>query len=273
MSCTAPYAPKTSLNLAIPPALDGRNIIEHYWFVDGQLKQTPYGRLNPWLHFYLAAGSMAIFGCNTFAARFPFALIGFLVIICLYLFLRRHEKEGFITQAAIILLCFNIPFFLHMRQCRYYSPAALFNLLGAWGYLDFYRTGRKRYFILYAILLFLSLQSTFVILMLAAGVHSLIRFDKERFKGLIISGIWMALVVVPVSIPLKLWQRPLDLLGWETRISTLGSFFHFINYLLYINDYIFPFLLVVVFIIWGLKRKIFSRPTFARGSTLLSWES
>ncbi len=254
---------KNSVTFGYPKSFDGRNIIQAYWPANEGLKLTPYYRTMPWLHIYMAAASFALLGFTTFAGRLPFAITGFLVLVSVFLFLRKYEREEFVTKTAMVLLTLCIPFFLFMRQCRYYAPAALFTVLGAWGYLDFYHTGRKRWFVLAMIFLFLSLQSAFVVLILGIIIHALLRFDKERFKQLIISGVWIFLPALPIIIQLKLWEQPADMLDWERGFLPGKYFSRFISYLVHINDFIFPLLLVAIFLVWGVKRKLFNRTAFA----------
>ena len=254
---------RNSITFGYPKSFDGRNIIQAYWLVNGKLKLTPYYRTMPWLHIYMAAASFAWLGFTTFAGRLPFAITGFMALVSVFLFMRKYEREEFITRTAVVLLTFCIPFFLYMRQCRYYAPATLFTVLGAWGYLDFYHTGRKRWFILAAIFLFLSLQSAFVVLMLGIFIHALLRLDRERFKQLVISGVWISLAAVPVIIMLRLWEQPADMVDWEKGFLPGKYFSRFISYLLNINDFVFPLLLIAIFLVWGFKRKLFNRAVFA----------
>jgi 4-amino-4-deoxy-L-arabinose transferase-like glycosyltransferase len=243
------------LKFGYPSNFDGRNIVQHYWYYDGKLKLSPFYRTTTWLHLYLAALSFMLLGVNTFAARFPFALAGLGVLVSFFLFLRRYERDKFIINTAVVLLTFCVPFYLHMRQCRYYSLAALFTLLGAWGYLEFYQQGRKNKFILYSLLLFLSLHSAYLILMLAVAVHFLLFYRRERLKGLLISWGWMSLVVVPVTVFLRLWERPPDLLGWQQRLIPPLLYIRLTGYLLYFNDYLIPFALVLIYLIWRWRRR------------------
>jgi hypothetical protein len=246
---------KNILKFGYPANFDGRNIVQHFWYYDGKLKLSPFYRTTTWLHLYLAALSFKLLGTNTFAARFPFAVIGLCVIIVLFLFLRKYEKDPFIINTAVILLTFCIPFYLHMRQCRYYSMATLFTLLGTWGYVEFYQQGRKTKFIVYSILLFLSMHSAYAILMLGVVVHFLLFYRRERIKELFVCWGWMSIVVVPVSVFLRLWERPVDLLGRESHFSFVKTITHFFGYVTYLNDYLVPFILVVVYLIWRLKRR------------------
>lgn len=251
---------KNILEFGYPSNFDGRNIVQHYWNYGGEKKLSPFYRTTTWLHLYLAALSFALLGLNTFAARFPFALIGLGVIITLFLFLRKYERDKFIINTSVVLLTFCIPFYLHMRQCRYYGLAALFTLLGTWGYLEFYQHGRKTKFIIYSLLLFLSMHSAYPILMLAVAVHFLLFYRRERIKGLFASWGWMSLVVVPVTIFLRLWERPPDLfLSFEQQFKLNLSILRFLKYLVYFNEHLIPFVLLAIYLAWRWKRGELSR--------------
>jgi hypothetical protein len=259
---------KNILEFGYPSNFDGRNIVQHYWYYDGQLKLSPFYRTTTWLHLYVAALSFKLLGINTFAARFPFALIGLGVIICLFLFLRKYEQNRFIINTAVVLLTFCVPFLIHMRQCRYYSMAALFTLLSTWGYLEFYQHGKKAKFVIYSVLLFLSMHSTYLILMLAVAVHFLLFYRRDRIKGLFISWGWMSLVVVPVTIFLKLWERPVDLLGKERYFKLGWAVDRFVRYLLFFNDYLIPFALLAIYLIWRWKRRELTLDKFKKNQPL-----
>ncbi|MBI5787245.1 MAG: glycosyltransferase family 39 protein [Candidatus Schekmanbacteria bacterium] len=253
---------KNTALFGYPKSFDGRNIAQHYWLIDGQWRFAPFNRTTPWLHLYMGAASFLLFGFNNFAARFPFALTGFATIICLFLFLRKYEKNPFIVNTALVLLTFCIPFYLHMRQCRYYAPAALFTLLATWGYLDFFNTGRKRYFIIATTFLFLSLQSAIAVFILTVIIHSLLRFDKERFKNLVLCGAAVALIAVPHAIQLRLWERPEDLLNWETTMTARLYTSRIFCYNMHFNNYVFPYVLVFVFLVWAGIKGYFNKKAF-----------
>ena len=114
---------RSILDRGVPTAFDGRNVIS-------QELGREYGpdyvwRWTPWLDKYLAAAAFAVLGVSTFAARFPFAVLGLLCVISVYplaLALFRDRRIGVLAMAFLAL---SVPFILHVRQCRYYSPAIL----------------------------------------------------------------------------------------------------------------------------------------------------
>jgi 4-amino-4-deoxy-L-arabinose transferase-like glycosyltransferase len=92
-----------------------------------------HDRNTPPLSAYLAAGSFAVFGVNTWAARLPFALLG-LVTIALILWWARKVPPPVLATLALGLLC-NVSLLLHLRQCRYYAPTVFFTALVAYLYV------------------------------------------------------------------------------------------------------------------------------------------
>src|SRR2546430_12812061 len=72
------------LKFGVPKAWDGAAFLDsdHGARLNSNLVMV----LHPWVPYYLTAGSFLIFGQNTFAARLPFALAGWLSILVSYLF-------------------------------------------------------------------------------------------------------------------------------------------------------------------------------------------
>jgi 4-amino-4-deoxy-L-arabinose transferase-like glycosyltransferase len=98
--------------------------------------ETFVWRFHPWGQFYVTALSFALLGTGTFAARFPFALLGFLSLLLSYSLYRK--RLGFSPNAALLtslILALSVPFLLHVRQCRYYSLGLLFTILLVDGFL------------------------------------------------------------------------------------------------------------------------------------------
>ena len=140
------------LKFGVPKAWDGVT------FVDSDLGKRLNGDLvmvsHPWLQYYLTAGSFLLFGENTFAARFPFALSGLAAILLTYIvvFRQTRNKQMAITAAVLVLL--SVQCLIYSRQCRNYSLNAALTLLLV---LQFYRLDSRRaagWFTLTGILLF-----------------------------------------------------------------------------------------------------------------------
>src|SRR5258705_4371955 len=111
------------LDRGVPTAFDGKTVIS-------QELGREYGpdyvwRWTPWLDKYLAAAAFAVLGVSTFAARFPFAVLGLRCVISVYPLALALFRDRRIVVLAMAFLALSVPFILHVRQCRYYSPAIL----------------------------------------------------------------------------------------------------------------------------------------------------
>jgi 4-amino-4-deoxy-L-arabinose transferase-like glycosyltransferase len=88
--------------------------------LNGEIRQQ-----KPPLAYWLAAGSLRVFGLNDFAGRLPFALAGWLTLALVYLLGRDLVDARFgLTAAAILLTSFM--FFRNFRLAETDSLAALF---------------------------------------------------------------------------------------------------------------------------------------------------
>jgi 4-amino-4-deoxy-L-arabinose transferase-like glycosyltransferase len=103
---------------------------------------------HPWLQYYFTAGSFLLFGENTFAARFPFAVAGWITILLVYALVRRVTPERVAALAAALLTVLSVQFVLYSRQCRNYSLHMLFT---CWLFWSFFRMRTARGCILFAV--------------------------------------------------------------------------------------------------------------------------
>lgn len=117
----------------LPKVTDGKNEITLYGMgIDSNADQIWIHR--PFLDQYVTALSFLAFGKNTFAARFPFALVGFLTIALLAFVAYRIYNDHSLALMATLLLGTNIVFLLHARQCRYYAIIIFLQLILLYGY-------------------------------------------------------------------------------------------------------------------------------------------
>jgi hypothetical protein len=114
---------RSILDRGVPTAFDGRNIVSQE--IGREYGPNYVWLWTPWLDKYLAAASFAVLGESTFAARFPFALLGVLAVISVYPLALALYRDRVIGVLAMAFLASSVPFILHVRQCRYYSPAIL----------------------------------------------------------------------------------------------------------------------------------------------------
>src|SRR5438128_5397520 len=96
------------LKFGAPKAWDGAAFLDsdHGARLNGDLVMVTH----PWVQYYLAAGSFLIFGQNTFAARFPFALASWLSIPAVYFFLWRLTRNRLSAFSAAALLTVSVQF-------------------------------------------------------------------------------------------------------------------------------------------------------------------
>jgi Flp pilus assembly protein TadD len=87
---------------------------------------------HPWLQYYAAAASFALFGESTWAARFPFALAGLATIALVYILLWRMRGDRLTALAGTILLTASVQFLLYARQARNYALHALLTCVLLW---------------------------------------------------------------------------------------------------------------------------------------------
>ncbi len=237
------------LKFGLPLADDGRNLVQQNQIAPYKSEENKVWIFHPWLQFYLAAASFLIFGFGTAAARLPFALAGWAVIPVFYNFLKKHFPDKFIVNVSLLLLTFSIPFYLYIRQGRYYSLVVLFTLLTLDACLDLLRTGRgKLKFVICSLLLFYTNYASFFSLGLGLGIYSLIYLDKERLKIFLMPLLQIILLVLPGAFYLEIWRRKEVVYRGEV-FSLYNVFARGIRYLLHINDYCLPLLLVLIILL------------------------
>lgn len=140
------------LKFGVPKAWDGSAFIDSDH--GARLNRDLVMITHPWVQYYLAAGSFAVFGQNTFAARFPFAIGGWLSILMAYLFIWRTTRNRLAAFSTAALLALSVQFLFYARQCRYCS---LNLLLVCWLFWIFFQMKSARdcvLFIVAATLLF-----------------------------------------------------------------------------------------------------------------------
>jgi len=226
----------------LPSAWDGRNLVAFGGggSLDRNLRPTPY----PMLQFYLAAPFFALFGRGheTFAGRFPFALLGLATVPLTYWLALQWTRQRAAALAAAILLATSVQFLLFARQCRYYALTGFFCvlLLLLYRYLGGRRRGILAGFILVAFLLFHSHFMIFYTFMGALGTGYLIADrDRRRLWPLLFAAAILLVLTVPYVVAFaiagageameagepKTWFDRLTLFGWYLRDLNRATFF------------------------------------------------
>src|SRR5438309_11651243 len=140
------------LKFGVPKAWDGAAFLDSDH--GARLNRDLVMVTHPLVQYYLTAASFLVFGQNTFGARFPFALAGWMSILFVYLFLWRFIGNRWTAFSAAALLVLSVQFLLYARQCRY---CALNMLLVCWLFWTFFKMKSVRdcaLFVLAAVLLF-----------------------------------------------------------------------------------------------------------------------
>ena len=109
---------------------------------------------HPWLQYYVAAGSMAIFGETPLAVRLPFALCGLATIVLVYVLVFRATGHRWTALTAAVLLTLSVQFLLYARQGRNYSLNAFLTCLLVLQFAQLRSWTHSLLFALTAILLF-----------------------------------------------------------------------------------------------------------------------
>lgn len=145
-----------------------------------------------WLQAYLAAASLKMFGESSWAARFPFAICGWLCVPLGAWVLRSAGGTRAAARIYALLIALSVPFIISSRQARYYALAAVLTLLATGTYaalLTSIRGGGRRItsaalsFAVAASLLSLSFDITAVAVLGVLAVHwmFLSRSPQMRF--------------------------------------------------------------------------------------------
>src|SRR3989344_5165865 len=114
---------RTILQRGLPFGWDGRNIMGLRNGI--RLNSQLLNNVEPWLPYYLTAGSFFLFGISTFTARVPSLVISVFTLIYLLFFSYRISRNKRVAVMTIVMLSVNVPFLLFAYQARYYALAAL----------------------------------------------------------------------------------------------------------------------------------------------------
>ena len=235
----------------VPTAFDGRNIISQE--VGREYGSDYVWRWTPWLDKYLAAASFAVLGESTFSARFPFALLGLLCIISVYPLALALFRDRWIGVLAMAFLALSVPFILHVRQCRYYSPVILCTI---WVLYFFVGMGRGRRFAVAGFVAALTLLFQSSILNAAATALALVpcvlvsRFDGPALRRIALAaGVVLLLNAPSVYLFSPATSEPRLYRVWDTVRVHLAL----------TNRYTFPFVTLPLFLglAWWARRRPF----------------
>jgi hypothetical protein len=230
------------LREGVPTAFDGRNLISQ----EGGQEFAPPDYVwswTPWLQHYVAAGSFALLGPDTFSARLPFVLFGLATLLLCHRLALAVSCDRRTARIALLLLLASVPFLLHMRQCRYYAPLCFFSVLVVLQYVRMQQGRPRAHWILAlgAVGLFHSHYVVFVGVALGLGLHFLAcDRDRRRAIRLATAGSLTLLVTAPFALRFAANVGSQAMPGFDSTLRTLhdGAF--------HLNQYVFPFALLLV---------------------------
>ncbi len=120
----------------------------------------------------LCAVSFKLFGISTYSARLLFAVVGVLVLVAFWVYLRYAFPRRYDLHAyAMACLGLSTPFLMYSRTCRYYGLAMLAAILLATALNRAVETLRIRYFVLAGVAVVFFFYSNF--LLAAAAIAGL----------------------------------------------------------------------------------------------------
>jgi Dolichyl-phosphate-mannose-protein mannosyltransferase len=242
---------RSILDHGVPTAFDGRNIISQE--VGREYGPDYVWWWTPWLDKYLAAASFAVLGASTFSARFPFALLGLLCVISMYPLALAFFRDRWIGVLAMAFLALSVPFILHVRQCRYYSPAILCTI---WVFYFFAGMVRGRRFAVAGFVAATTLLFQSSILNAATTVVALVpcalvsRFDAPALRRVALAAAFVLLLNAPsVYLFSPATSEPRLYRVWDTFRVELAL----------TNRYTFPFVTLPLFLAlaWWARRRPF----------------
>lgn len=248
---------KSILENGLPYAYDDNQLISQhdvYNFmydtdINPRVTKENLWREQPWLYFYLEAGSFMLFGVNAFSARFPFALIGILTIIFMYYFSKRITNNEKTAMLSTLLLATSTTFYLFARRARYFSMIMLFILTTVYAYInliDEEKRNRKNMFLfsLSSILLFHTNYGVFFGVIFGLTIHFLMsKGYKTRLKEALASLLLIFIFTFP-------WYYLTESFAFNTsEISLSFSYLFYVitgfAYLLLVFDFPYIFLFFI----------------------------
>ena len=248
------------LDKGYPNAWDGKNLITQNAGLDSN--ENRVWTWSPWLQFYVTAFSFKLLGADTYAARLPFALIGFGTVILFYFFAVRLTQNETLARISTLLFVTSIPFLLHTRQARWYVLAVFATIWLLYAYLKLRERekGAVLHMVLSAVMLF---HSSFVTLFgVAAGmlVHYLgcllFKTKRPELRSLVLAVLVVSVFTIPWIIYTEAWDKSnvfeeYSLSFFERLKLFLGK--NITN----LNSYFFPLLLLPV-LFWPRKNSAWS---------------
>jgi hypothetical protein len=183
------------LKFGVPKAWDGAAFLDSDH--GARLNRDLVMVTHPWVQYYLTAASFLVFGQNTFAARFPFAVTGWMSILLVYVFVWRLIGNRRTAFSAAALLVFSVQFLLYAKQCRY---CALNMLLVVWLFWCFFKMKSARdcvLFVLASVFLFHSHPYGLAPVVALGGLSLIYRPFAAQRRWILFAAPAIALLTLP----------------------------------------------------------------------------
>jgi hypothetical protein len=256
------FVSTTILKHGLPMHSDGLNLTMPYAdILDGVFIYRT------WVPYYLQSISLHFLGSNTFAARLPFAVVGFFSIWYLYHLAIRLTQEKSVAVFAATFLATCVPALLYFRTSRYVAIPILLTPILLSFYIDIFE--KKKWnpipFTATSIIFFHTMYVEFAGLIIGMLSHLFV-YRKEvapdNLKKIKIPAAVTALLCLPWLLFLPTLSKRITEFYTSTSpyidTSSLGYLKHFFGFLFQINNYIFPIILVPFIFLLPIKK--FSRP-------------
>lgn len=234
------FVARTILKYGFPSAWDGQMLLSLSNGADfTKIGDFYLWNWHPWLQFYITFLGIFFWGDSVEGTRMPFALFGVFTVIILYFTAHELFKNKFISFMISMHLIFLLPFFLYVRNVRYYSLGAFFSILTIYLLI---RYRKNKWSLTSTIILFLStflLFHTNYIIWVSTLFLLIISWLIKKNRSLLIiilfeivfGAIWY-LIFKPFGGNVGISSN----FGWEFA-KNIGHYFS------YTNNYLFPLIL------------------------------
>ena len=226
----------------IPEAWDGKNfspIEPHIFTVRGNHYVWSW---HPWFQHYIAYIGILLFGRTSPLVRIPFALFGSATVAMVYLVgmkIFNNKLTSILIATHLMLL---LPFFLYMRQVRYYSIGAFLSLCVFLLALELIKSSKmsKKYIFITALTLLLLFLTNYIVWMSSVFLLGLVTLYKRKPK-----------VIIPILFSILfalIWYyllKPFQGNFAYHRINLQQIYQSLLTYKYYIAEYIFPLILIL----------------------------
>lgn len=245
---------RTILTHGFPSLWDGRAFLTT---VDGRdftlINGHYFWTWHPWLQFYLIAPFYYLFENSIAMMRFPFALLGVITVAVFYQVTQELFKRKWLSILLSLQLIFLVPYFLYVRQVRYYGPSAFFSILIFWTLLRLFKNKfDNKTLIIFSLASLLLLATNYLTWLSCMAIFLPFALWKRK-KSIFI-------IFIIEAILLFMWFHFFTPFGGspQTAYISEGSstlILKIVKYISYINSYFLPIIIfpAAIFAAWKLR--------------------